>query len=435
MRIFNLCFILLTIHSILLFDNTCHGQCGPTLIEPNCAIPGAIELFDGATIASGQTYVVTAPLTINSMTLNGGTLIVCSTLNVNLFTFSGGDLTVVFGGQVNVTNGGAAMVLGSNCNIYNFGVFNSSCSMVTGANNLIYNYSDNSIFNIPFNQLVVQGPNTQVINNGTLNASYIINQSANTIFPFCLGPGSQTTTSIMINQYANGFFVPQGSACIGINNTIINSQIMSDSSGAFICYFAPSVNIIGSPLFGNATVDSGCSGCTLYLAADDLVLNATLENDLPKLTWAGHFNQCDLLQLDLERSNGLEEFKPIASFQFADSTDLYRNEFVDLSAKMNTHYYYRLRAVDVDFTSNHSNVTHVFTQANNRSCCFPNPSTNHSMDLKAGIEVKALIDEQGKSVDYLIESNRLFAPNAAGTYRIIYEYKNEILTETLIFTK
>jgi hypothetical protein len=113
--------------------------------------------------------------------------------------------------------------------------------------------------------MVIQGPNTSFINNGTFTSSYFIVQSNNSPNVVCLGAGSAISTGIMINQYANAFNAPSGTACVQITNTILNSQPMTLSPNVQICYMASSVSIGQGPNFGNATVNPNCPSCSVAL--------------------------------------------------------------------------------------------------------------------------------------------------------------------------
>jgi hypothetical protein len=242
------------------------AQCIVTPPPLTCPIAGAIPLTNGMSVSSGNTYTATGVSNFTNITMNGGTLVVCGTLNVTTtFAFNSGNIYVAPGGTLNI-NHSAAVVFGANSNIYNYGNVTFQVSIVTGTNNVICNCALSSNFTVAFNQMVIQGPNTYFINNGTFNSSFFIVQSTNSANVVCSGPGSVINTGIMINQFANAFNSPNGASCVHITGQIINSQAMTASPNVQICYIAGSVNVVQGPNFGSATVNNNCATCSIPLS-------------------------------------------------------------------------------------------------------------------------------------------------------------------------
>ncbi|MDH4471380.1 MAG: hypothetical protein QE487_02170 [Fluviicola sp.] len=262
-----------------------YSQCLPPPAPLNCPIAGSIPLVEGMVLTAGNTYTVTGVLNINNITMSGGTLVVCGTLNLANLTFNSGNLYVPQGGFFNYTNGVTALVMGTNSNIYNFGTTTFACSIVTGPNNIINNCLITSVFTTPFNQMIVQGPNTYFINNGTFVSSFFIVQSTNAANPVCSGPGSTITTNTMINQLANAFNSPDGPSCIQITQNIINSQPMTASGNVNIGYNAGSVNTIQGPAFGSATVSNPCFTCSVPLPTGIVSTTAECNNLNIQVDW------------------------------------------------------------------------------------------------------------------------------------------------------
>jgi len=265
-----------------LFSN---AQCIVAPPPLTCPIAGSIELTEGASVNTGNTYTVSATSNLNNITMNGGDLVVCGSLNLSNITFNSGNLYVAPSGNLTVNNS-TAVVLGNNSSIYNYGNILFQVSIVTGTNNIIYNCALNSVFNIPFNQMVIQGPNTYFINNGLFNSNFFIVQSTNSPNVICSGNGSAITTGIMINQFANAFNSPLGISCIQITNQIINSQPMTTSSNVQICYQAALVNVIQGPNFGNATVNNSCTSCSIALPLEIVELKASCFSNKIHVTWS-----------------------------------------------------------------------------------------------------------------------------------------------------
>lgn len=255
------------------------AQCITPPAQPTCS--GGTQLVNNDNLTTGITRVVTGTSSFSNLTMNGGTLIICGTLNLNSFTFNSGTIYVCAGASLNV-NTSASVVFGANCSIYNYGSIYFASSIVTGSSNLIVNCTITSNFTIPFNQLVLQGPNTQFVNYGTFNSSYFIVQSNNSPAPVCSGPGSVIITGIMINQYPNAFTSPSGASCIQITNQAINSQPMTLTPNVNICYYGSSAS---GQNFGNATVTLNCSTCSIPLPVDEIQLSAACLDNILHLTW------------------------------------------------------------------------------------------------------------------------------------------------------
>ncbi len=261
------------------------SQCLAVPAPLNCPIAGSIPVVEGMTLTAGNTYTVTGVMNINTLTMSGGTLVICGTLNLANLTFNSGSIYVAQGGTFNYTNGSTALVMGANSNIFNFGVTNFSCSIVTGPNNLIFNCLVTSVFTTTFNQMIVQGPNTYFVNNGSFTSSFFIVQSTNAANPVCSGPGSSIVTNTMINQFANAFSSPSGPSCIQITQNIINSQPMTASTNVSICYNSGSVNVIQGPAFGSATITNPCVSCSVVLPTGIVSTTAECDNLNIRVNW------------------------------------------------------------------------------------------------------------------------------------------------------
>jgi hypothetical protein len=257
-----------------------NSQCLPVPAPINCPVAGSIPVSEGMVLTTGNTYTVTGTLNINNLTMSGGTLVVCGTLNLANITFNSGSIYVPVGGFFNYTNSSTAVVMGANSNIYNFGTTVFGVSIVTGPNNIIYNCLTTSQFIIPANQMVVQGPNTFFINNGSfVSAAAFIVQSTNSANVICSGLGSSISTATMINQFGNAFNSPNGPSCILISNQIINPQPMTNSPNVNICYNAATINTIVGPAFGSATLNTPCISCSVMLPTG--IVSTSVEcNDL-----------------------------------------------------------------------------------------------------------------------------------------------------------
>lgn len=332
---------IITAYSLLCMPVISNAQCSAPPVQPTCA--SGIELIDNDNLTVGITRVVTGTSNFSGLTVNGGTLIVCGTLNLSAITFTSGTIYVCAGGNLSVTTG-AAVVFGSNCNLYNYGYVYFSSSIVTGANNLLMNCTLSSQFNIPFNQFVIQGPNTQFVNYGSFTSSYFIVQSNNSPNPVCSGAGSAIETGTMINQYPNAFTSPSGLSCIEIYSQVINSQQMTTSSNVNICYFGSSAAGLN---FGNATVSLNCNSCSVALPVDDIQFQGTCINEQIKLRWTVESEQ-DCSKYDVQLSEDGTTFNDIREINCAGPSLTPLSYECLLNVTPLAHYYARIKRSDID---------------------------------------------------------------------------------------
>lgn len=336
---------------LLLFNSSIesHAQCVAPPVQPSCA--SGIALVDNDNLTLGVTKVVSGTSSFSGLTINGGTLIVCGTLNLTSLTFTSGTIYVCSGATLNV-NTAAAVVFGNNCNLYNFGTTYFASSIVTGANNLIVNCTTSSYFNIPFNQFVLQGPNTQFVNYGIFNSSYFIVQSTNSPNPVCSGLGSVIITGIMINQYANAFTSPSGPSCIQITNQAINSQPMTATANVQICYYGASASGLN---FGNATVSLNCNSCSVVLPVDVIQLAAACLNSNVTLNWVVQ-SEDNCSDYDVQISSNGVDFQNVRQIQCngPSATELSYSCSIEI-APLGAHYI-RVKRSDFDGNEDYSST-------------------------------------------------------------------------------
>jgi hypothetical protein len=345
------------------------SQCLVPPASPSCNPPGSIALANNDVVGVGQVKTLGGSVAYNSITMSGGTLIVCGSLTLNTISFSSGTLIINPGGSV-LINSGSAIVFGNNSCIVNYGSFKITSSIVTGQNNVFYNATPSSVFTVAFNQFVIQGPNTYIINNGILNASYIIVQSTNSPGPVCSGPGSYMVCNFMINQYPNAFLSPDGPSCINITQWIINSQAMTTTSNVMICYMASSVSISGSPNFGAATVYSNCPSCMVALPLELTALWGSCDGRKISLSWVTE-QESNVVKFIVERSANGIDFKEAGSM--VANNKPYRNYYnMELEAADNADKsYFRIKEVDKNMDVKLSPLTYVSCKDKNGVRIYP----------------------------------------------------------------
>lgn len=376
--------------SVLLYSGHAAAQCIAAPAPVSCAVPGATPLANGDNITAGITKVVTGTSTFSGITLNGGTLIVCGTLNLSNITFTSGTIYVTAGATLNV-NVSTSVVFGSNCTIYNFGTIYFGGSIVTGSNNLIMNCVSTAFFNIPFNQFVLQGPNTTFVNYGMFNSSFFIVQSTNSPNPVCSGAGSVITTGIMINQFSNAFTSPSGESCIQITNQIINSQPMTATPNVNICYIAGSVSISGSPNFGSATVNNNCPSCSVALPVGITDVSGDCYNSSISLRWVTQQEEdCSTYKIQLS-ADGIE-FIDAADVPCQGTGNTAQEYYCELpNGSVTALDYVRVKRTDLNGNSDYSNAIALDCSVGSQVDIYPTFLVDPFITVKSNERIIAIV--------------------------------------------
>lgn len=353
--------------------STLAAQCIAVPAFPGCAPAGSVALVSGASIGVGQTHTFSGTSTYAGVTINGGTLIVCGNLTLNSFSMSSGNIIVQAGASLTIFNGGAAIVLGANSNIYNYGAVIFRVSLVTGANNIIMNALSSSSFTVPFDQLVIQGPNTFLVNSGSMQSSFFIVQSTNAPNCICMGNGSTIVTNTLINQFTNAFNTPVGLSCINVLQNVINANQVANTSGVNVCIPA-GINIISGPNWGSATVTNNCINCGVPLPVELVQFDGYCDGNRNMLTWstATEVNNCTFF---LQRSLDCVVFETVGQTPGAvNSNTLNFYQMEDAAVARNTLYYYRLKQADCNGTYVVSNIISLLCMEQNCEWMMgPNP--------------------------------------------------------------
>lgn len=371
-----------------------------------CNPAGSISLINNDVVSSGQIKTVSSALNYGSLTMSGGTLVVCGSLTLSAFSFNSGTIVINPGASLQI-NTGSSIVFGNNCCIFNWGNFTITSSIVTGQNNIIYNVSTSSVFNVAFNQLVIQGPNTYVINNGLISSSYVIVQSANSAGVVCSGPGSCIVCNIMINQFANAFLSPAGPSCINITQWIINNQPMTATSNVQICYLASSVSILGSPFFGSATVNSNCPSCSVALPLQFISFSGECKKNKTTLYWSTE-KESEILRFTIEHSNNGIDFTEAGMIQPYNTSGRHSYSYTLDSDEYGINYF-RIKETDRDQTKYYSQI--IYTDCGYKEgLVYISSSNTESIQFSTeeGITQLSIYSVTGQMVKNILMTNEKF---------------------------
>lgn len=260
---------------LLYFSSQLQAQCLTAPSPPSCTGTEALAT-DNETINAGvEKWYYGSATTFNSLTMNGGTLTVCGDLTVDKFYMDSGTIYVRPGGRFVIGSGiGAGLILKGNSYFYNYGTFEvqRNLSLDNGwaspaKPNIVFN-AISSTFSMANQYLVINNADSWFVNNGASSFWGIITDPMSSAGSVCLGNGSTTRMSILINKVANTYTVPVGAACVYVNQwSQFYGKLTSDSS-LYACLGSGHSSDAGCVPFGctpnnwgAAHVLTNCAGC------------------------------------------------------------------------------------------------------------------------------------------------------------------------------
>ena len=251
------------------------GQCITAPPPPDCNETETL-LTDNFTLDEGITrWYYGTTTTMNSLRMNGGTLIVCGDLTIDKFYMDSGTIFVRPGARFVIGGGiGEGLILRGHSYIYNYGrvEVQRNLSLDNGwatpeKPNIIFN-STMATFTMANQYLVINNANSWFVNNGASHFWGIITDPQSSPGSVCLGNGSTTRMSILINKVANTYSVPSGNACVYVNQwSQFYGALTSDSSLHACLGSGHSSDASCAPFgctpnnWGAAHVLTNCAGC------------------------------------------------------------------------------------------------------------------------------------------------------------------------------
>ncbi|HVU96526.1 MAG TPA: T9SS type A sorting domain-containing protein [Puia sp.] len=278
------------------------AQC--LLAPPTPACTGTEPLaIDGETInASISHWYYGATASFNSLTLNGGTLIVCGNLTVDKFTFNTGTLYVLPGASFTIGSGiSTTLQLQGGCYLYNYGTITvhrgfalDNAHVSASQPNIVINATSSSVFSVPYDWFVINNAYSWFVNNGKADMHGIVTDPLSAAGSVCLGSGSQTAMSILINNAPNPYAAPSGPGCVSVHDHSYICESVTVDAGVRACLSAS--HITDSSCFvsrghvkawGNASIFSSCTACAAIatLPLSFLSFSAAAGNRSNRLNW------------------------------------------------------------------------------------------------------------------------------------------------------
>lgn len=341
--------------ALLLLPFSIFAQCFSPPSPPGCTGTEAL-VTDNETINQGTSkWFYGATRTMNSLTMNGGTLTVCGDLTIDKFYMDSGTIYIRPGARFVIGGGiGAGLVLKGNSIIYNYGTLECqrNLSLDNGyasaaKPNRIVNATNSSVFTMANQYLVINNQFSSFVNNGAAHFWGIITDYFSTAGSVCLGNGSTTRMSILINRIANTYSVPDGSACVYVNQYSQFYGRLTSDVGLYACVGASHTSDSGCIPFGctpnnwgAAQVFTNCAGCASLSVLAINFKNFSAEknqNEKTELKWYMS-NSLNAGQFKIMRSADGQHFKAVDSITVPQSGQTVFN-YIDNDPLAGENYY------------------------------------------------------------------------------------------------
>ncbi|MBS1602335.1 MAG: T9SS type A sorting domain-containing protein [Bacteroidetes bacterium] len=359
---------------------------------------------DGETIAAPDSkWYYGSPATYGSLTLSGGTLIVCGNLTLSQFSFNSGIVYVLPGASLTI-GGSTTLQLSGGCYVYNYGTVtiqrslsldNAHASPVNP--NVFINASTSSVLTVPFDWFVINNPYSWFVNNGTASMHGIVTDPQSAAGSVCLGAGSQTAMSTLINNAPGAYNAPSGGACVSVQDHSYLCENLTSSGSVRLC-LSPS-HITDSSCFvsrghtnawGSATLFKSCTSCaaTTLLPVHFISFSASVAGRDVRLSWHIDGDTAGYRAL-IERSGDGIQYAPLSSAIDPGPGETYsttdREPFAGNS-------YYRIAYFNaVTRTAIYSPVKALENTRASVISVYPNPfATQFSVSLPTGVVPVAL---------------------------------------------
>jgi hypothetical protein len=359
----------LTLLLLVTFQYNTYAQCSYTPPIGECIVGCTSTLTNGSNVNGGQVFCYTGSGSLSNINLSGGIIRVCGDLTIsNLNPNSGiiiiaptGTLTIVgdksFNGNVQLVNRGTVNFQGnltlqnSNNYIYNDGTYNQTGQLRLSSATSYFINKLNHTANI--NDLLMNSGFLCLEDNSIVNVNFFTNNQVNTA----------------------SFSSISGNACFHIlQNAQLNASSFTFNPEIGACIDA-SATTDGSGTWGNASVFTNCSSCSIALPIELLSFNVSLENNIVKTFWTT-VSEINSDYYTLEKSRDAINWVKFSeqtgagnSNSILNYSDIDNNPFQGIS-------YYRLKQTDFDGQFEYSKVrsVNIKSKGDSRIKIFPNPT-------------------------------------------------------------
>jgi hypothetical protein len=349
------------------------AQCSSLIAAGSCT-GGNGAASNNININAGQTYWYTGSGTFGAgVNMNGGTLRICGTLTMNNINFNSGTILIEAGGSLTLN---ASFNMNGSSTIQNRGTLtiNGSITM-QNANNKIVNATTSSLLNMnaAAYQLQVNSSTSKFINNGTANINTLFVQGSASAGAVCLGPGSCTNTSFVLNNFTNGFDAPNGPASLHVTVGVLLNNNLASNNDVLVCKGA-GVIVAGGAGWGGAQVFNNCNSCASVLPIDLVSFQVRTWSDYVMLNWRTSMERNNKV-FHIERSSDQQQWTEIGTVAGSGSTSLINDYSWTDTRPLDGVSFYRLRQEDYDGRFSYSPIQQVrFDKVPMGFKLYPNPA-------------------------------------------------------------
>ncbi|MFT3824692.1 MAG: T9SS type A sorting domain-containing protein [Chitinophagaceae bacterium] len=219
------------------------SQCIIAPAPENCTGTEPV-VTDNSILAAGVKRWYYGPTTVfNQLTLQGGTLVVCTNLTIDRLKMDSGTIVVRPGAQLLIRSGvSGALIFEGNTTVYNYGTLQITCNLTLNGTyasaakpNIIVNATTSSVFSLASQYFVINNPYSYFVNNGKSEFHGIITDNGGVAGNVCLGNGSETNMTILINKIRKSYSVPSGAACLQVRQSSQFFDTLTTSTGLNVC--------------------------------------------------------------------------------------------------------------------------------------------------------------------------------------------------------
>ncbi|HMK05532.1 MAG TPA: T9SS type A sorting domain-containing protein [Ferruginibacter sp.] len=350
-------------------------------------------VVDGETLHLNTSKWYYGPTVVfNQLSLNGGTLVVCGNLTIDKFFMDSGKVFVQPGGRLVIGNGiGAGLVIRGNSFFYNYGTLEilRNLSFENGwaspaKPNVLINATASSVFKMNNQYFVINNANSWFVNKGKAFFHGIITDPQAAVRSVCLGRGSQTAMTILINKVKNAYFAPEPYACVSVSEfsqiwdtlTSINPYVrmclglthrLDSSCMPFGC----------KPSWGMADIFRGCLSCSSIhvLPTSFTSFHAEAKSNGNVLSWEME-HRATTAAFFIERSADGLQFRNIHSMPAGKYSNTKSYDWTDMHSFPGENYY-RVKYLDTaSGMTIYSAVIKLNSKQSSLVLVYPNPFTD-----------------------------------------------------------
>ena len=216
--------------------------------------------------------------TFSQLTLRGGTLVVCSDLTITKLILDSGTIVINPGAKLTAGGGGSGMIWQGGCAVYNHGRFEITSNLTlqgpyasAARPNILMNTSP-AASSRSFDYLVINDPNSLLINNGAAQFHGVITDNLAAPGSVCLGYTSQLKQSVLINKVKDSYVAPSGTACVSVSSFSQFLDTLTNHPSLLACISSGHTSQTGGAnkpnAWGEATRFNACTDCASIALLD-----------------------------------------------------------------------------------------------------------------------------------------------------------------------